>query len=274
MQTRKNGKKQASPMQLTGSLLRQVRMNAQLTQGALAERLCVSEETVASIEQGRRSLVPDMAEQLDRILATGGVLAVAVANMPGPEPFPVRVKEFMRHEQEAIALSSYEVGVIPGLLQTETYARAVFHTAIPAVGEDEIERRISVRLERQALLHREPPITASFIISEPIVNSRIGGREVMRDQVRHVRTCADLPGVSIQVLPHDCESHAGLSGPFILLETPEHRHLAYTEAQRTSHLITDPEEVSILTWKYGMLRMQALNAKETRNLLDRLLGET
>ncbi|MEV6779006.1 helix-turn-helix domain-containing protein [Streptomyces syringium] len=274
MQTRKNGKKQASPMQLTGALLRQLRMNAKLTQCALAERLCVSEETIASIEQGRRSLMPDMAEQLDRILGTGGVLAVAVANLPGPQPFPDRVKEFMRYEREAIAISSYETGVIPGLLQTEAYARAVFHTAVPAVGEDEIERRVSFRLGRQAVLHREPPITASFVISEPIVNSRIGGREVMRDQVRHVRTCADLPGVSIQVLPHHCESHAGLSGPFVLLETPDHQRLAYTEAQRTSHLFTDAEEVSILTWKYGTLRMQALNAEETKILLTQLLGET
>lgn len=274
MQTRKSGRKQTSPMQLTGALLRQLRMNAKLTQCALAERLCVSEETVASIEQGRRSLVPEMAEQLDRILGTGGVLAVAVANLPGPEPFPDRAKEFMRYEREAIAISSYETGVIPGLLQTEAYARAVFHTAVPAVGEDEIERRVSFRLGRQAVLHREPPITASFVISEPIVNSRIGGREVMRDQVRHVRTCADLPGVSIQVLPHHCESHAGLSGPFVLLETLDHRRLAYTEAQRTSHLFTDAEEVSILTWKYGTLRMQALNAEETKILLTQLLGET
>nr|WP_308122006.1 Scr1 family TA system antitoxin-like transcriptional regulator [Streptomyces sp. TRM70350] len=68
-------------------------------------------------------------------------------------------------------------------------------------------------------------------------------------------------------------SHAGLEGPFILLETPEHQRLAYSETQRGSTLIANPDEVGILTQKYAMLRTQALNAEDTRDLLDRLLGE-
>ena len=76
-----------------------------------------------------------------------------------------------------------------------------------------------------------------------------------------------------QVLPLEHASHAGLAGPFVLLETPDHQHLAYTETQRGSELDSDPDEVSILAQKYGMLRMQALNAEETMGLLDRLLGE-
>ena len=95
----------------------------------------------------------------------------------------------------------------------------------------------------------------------------------MRGQLRHLRQCADLPGVSIQVLPLERELTPGSPGPFVLLETPDHQHLAYTETQRGSQLISDPDEVSILAQKYGMLRMQALNAEETMGLLDRLLGE-
>ncbi|MEU8917182.1 Scr1 family TA system antitoxin-like transcriptional regulator [Streptomyces nigrescens] len=117
------------------------------------------------------------------------------------------------------------------------------------------------------------PVIASFVFSEAAVLSNLGGRQVMRDQIFHLRSCAELNGVSIQILPLSREHHAGLAGPFVVLETSDHQHLAYTEAQRSSELISDPDEVSILAQKYGMLRMQALNAEETLGLLERLLGE-
>ncbi|MFI9721296.1 Scr1 family TA system antitoxin-like transcriptional regulator [Streptomyces sp. NPDC052396] len=256
-----------------GALLALLRTNAGFTQRGLADELCVSEETVASIEQGRRALLPDTAEQIDRVLGTGGVLAVVVGHMPGQDKFPVWAEAYMQLEQEAIALSSYENAVVPGLLQTAAYARAVFRCSVPAINEAEVERRLETRLKRQVILHREVPLTATFVISEAVVIARIGGQEVMHEQLSHLRACADLPGVSIQVLPLDCEFHAGISGPFVLLETPDYRTHAYTEAQLTSRFLTSPDEISRLTHKFGMLRMQALSADETRKMLDRLLGE-
>jgi hypothetical protein len=91
--------------------------------------------------------------------------------------------------------------------------------------------------------------------------------------LRHLREYADLPGIALQVLPLGRTSHAGLAGPFILLETPEYQRLAYSETPRGSQLIADPDEVAILTQKYAMLRTQALNTEDSRDLLDRLLGE-
>ncbi len=85
---------------------------------------------------------------------------------------------------------------------------------------------------------------------------------------------AQLPGVCIQVLPLDSRSHASLDGPFTLLETPDHQHIAYSETQRGSHLISDRNEISILAQKYAMLRAQALTPLEALRLLARLLGET
>ncbi len=271
MQTRKNGK---SPMWALGAVVAHFRMQAQLTQRALAERMCVHEETIASIEQGRRALLPDFAEQLDRILDTRGVLTLLLKHLPERNKYPAWAQPFIDLEQEAVAISWYESAVVPGLLQTENYARATFRTTAPPLSEDEIERRVTARLERQAVLRRDNPVAASFVLSEAIVLARLGGPEVMREQIRHLRACADLPGVSIQILPLACESHAGLAGPFVLLETPGHQQIAYSEAQVSSHLFTDPDEVSTLALKYGMLRMQALNAQETRSLLDRLAGET
>jgi Domain of unknown function (DUF5753) len=86
-------------------------------------------------------------------------------------------------------------------------------------------------------------------------------------------TYAHLPGLALQILPLGRTSHAGLDGPFILLETPEHQRLAYTETHRGSQLLADPDDVGILTQKYAMLRTQALNAEDSRDLLDRLLRE-
>ncbi|WP_405790127.1 DUF5753 domain-containing protein [Streptomyces sp. NBC_00029] len=112
------------------------------------------------------------------------------------------------------------------------------------------------------------------MVWEAALRDRLGGDEVYAEQLRHLRTSSGLPDVSLQVMPLGRTSHAGLNGPFILLETPDHQHLGYTETQRGSQLISDPNEVSILARKYAMLRTQALNTEQTRGLLDRLLGET
>ncbi|WP_406476722.1 Scr1 family TA system antitoxin-like transcriptional regulator [Streptomyces platensis] len=263
----------SAAMEVIGAQLAMYRIKAGLTQRALGERASVAEETIASIEQGRRALLPHLARELDEILGTGGALATGVENLPPKEKYPIWAEEFIAYEKQAIALCGYEHGVLPGLLQTEGYARATFRSNIPYLDEETVERRITARLERQQLLHKDVPVIASFVFSEALVASNLGGRQIMRDQLSHLRTCADLDGVSIQILPLSREHHAGLAGPFVVLETADHQHLAYTEAQRSSVLISDEDEVSILAQKYGMLRMQALDAEETMGLLDRLLGE-
>jgi transcriptional regulator with XRE-family HTH domain len=266
-------KKNATALRLVGAQVALFRTLARLTQRELAERLRVHEETIASIEQGRRPLKPDLAEELDRLLETRGVLAVAVENLPEREKYPVWAAEYVDHEREAITISWYENQVLPGLLQTEGYARAVFRSRIPALSEEEIEEQVASRIERQAILHRKNPPSASFVISEAILVDRLGGEQAYRAQLRHLRACADLPGVSLQVMPFGRQTHAALDGAFVLVETPDHELLGYAETQRGSQLITDPEEVSILARKYAMLRTQALNAEDTKGLLDRLLGE-
>ncbi|HWM37851.1 MAG TPA: helix-turn-helix transcriptional regulator [Streptomyces sp.] len=269
----KKRKKNASAMKLVGALLAQFRRAAGYTQESLTERICAQYDTIASIEQGRRPLKSDLAGQLDDLLDTKGALAVAVANMPEMDKYPIWAAEFVDRESEAIALCWYENQVVPGLLQTEGYARAVFHSRVPASNADEIETQVEARIERQEILQRKVPPTVSFIISEAALRDRLGGTAVYQEQLQDLRDHANLPGLSLQVMPLGRESHAALDGPFILLETPDHEHLAYTETQRGSQLVSDADEVSILSLKYAMLRTQALNPEETKSLLDRLLGE-
>ncbi|MFD7768271.1 helix-turn-helix domain-containing protein [Streptomyces sp. NPDC059787] len=267
--TRRN----ASAMKMVGALLALYRQAAGHTQRSLGERFVISEQQIASIEQGRRPLKPDLAEQLDELLCTKGALSVALSRMPEVDLIPLWAEEFLDREREAIAISSYENQVLPGLLQTEAYARAVFRSRVPVYDGDTIARLTAARIQRQKILHdKEAPITC-FVVWEPVVRAPIGGNEVWAEQLQHLRECSELPGLMLQVLPLSRASHAGLNGPFVLLETPEHQRLAYTENQRGSQLIADPDEVAILTQKCAMLRSQALTPEDTRDLLDRLLGE-
>ncbi|MER7661020.1 MULTISPECIES: helix-turn-helix transcriptional regulator [unclassified Streptomyces] len=273
MHSRRRPRKNASAMRLVGRQLARFREAAGLTQRGLAAEFNLAEQTVASIEQGRRPLKPDLAARFDDRLDTKGALSVAVDNMPEVDLIPAWAEEYMDLEREALALSWYDNQVVPGLLQTERYARGVFRSRVPAFSADDIETQITNRVRRQEILTRTHPPTISFVMWEAILMDRIGGDEVYEDQLRHLRACAELPGVSLQVMPFGRTNHAGLDGPFTMLETPDHQLLGYTESQRGSQLVSDPDEVSILSCKYAMLRAQALNPEETKGLLDRLLGE-
>lgn len=258
---------------MVGALLALFRVAAGQTQVELAADVIVSESKLASIEQGRRPLTLELAREFDRILDTKGALEVAVGHLPDIDVHPSWAAEYLDHEREAIAVSSYENQVVPGLLQTKSYSWAVFRSRVPTLSEEEVELQVAARVERREVLHRTNPMTASFVFSEAVLRDRLGGDEVFRDQVRHLLECASLPGVTIQVLPLGQTSHPGLSGPFVLFETAQHNHLAYAETQRGSLVIYEPDEVSILARRYAMLRTQALNSEETKGLLDRLLGE-
>ncbi|MFE2747433.1 Scr1 family TA system antitoxin-like transcriptional regulator [Streptomyces scopuliridis] len=266
-------KKNASAMKMLGAQVATFRRAAGYTQRSLGERVVADEETIASIEQGRRPLKADLAETLDELLDTKGALSVGVANMPAIDQFPLWAEQFVDHEREAISLSSFENQVVPGLLQTEAYTREIFGTRVPAFDEDEIETKTAARMERQEIVQRKVPPTLSFVLWEPILHFPLGGRRVYIDQLNHLRACAELPGISIQFLPLKRDNHAGISGPFVLLETPDHQHLAYAESQQGSHWVSDPNSVSMMSRKYAMLRSQALTLEESRDLLDELLGE-
>ncbi|MEU9915065.1 helix-turn-helix transcriptional regulator [Streptomyces sp. NPDC051001] len=265
--------KNLTSMKMLGKQLAAARRAAGHTQSALAALVKVDEETIASIEQGRRSLKPDLAALLDEILQTKGMLSVGVANLPEIDQFPMWAELYMEHEREAIALSWYDNAVLPGLLQTRAYAEAVLRERVPAYDEDEIETKVAGRVERQEVLHRKSPATLSFVVWEPALHLMIGGSEVRREQLGHLHEVAELPCVSLQFLPLSSPCHAGLNGPFTLLETPDHQHLAYTESQRGSQWVSDADEVSRLARKYAMLRTQALTPHDSLGLLDRLLGE-
>jgi len=272
MQPAKRNKRITS-WHLIGAQLATFRRAARMTQTALADRCCVGEETIASIEQGRRPLQADFAIQLDELLETKGVLQVAVAKVPKKERFPAFVQDFMDYEQEAVTLLSYQNQVVPGLLQLEEYIRLLFSCQYPPLEDDQLEEWVSGRLDRQRLLQRKPRPMLHFILEESILRSELGDPAIMRRQIEHLRRCTELPFLGLQIMPTKLPKHAGLAGPMVLLETPDHDHLAYVEGQLTSYLHDDPDDVSVLHQLYGMLRSQALSVEKSARLLDTLLGE-
>ncbi|MFF1420499.1 helix-turn-helix domain-containing protein [Streptomyces sp. NPDC058280] len=266
--------KRVTSWQVIGARLADFRGAARMTLAALAESVSLRAETLHAIEQGRRLLKPQLAERLDELLGTKGALAVAVAEVPAHERLPAFVMDYAEHEERALSLLSYEAQMVPALLQTAAYTRVVLSAVYPPVSDEMAEKWVSARQDRQRILRRTPrPPAANFVIEESTLQRPIGGPEVMREQLRHLRRCAELPSVGLQIMPTDCGIHAGLDGPMMLLETPAHDQLAYIETQITNFLVSDPDAVSVYQQKYGMLRSQALSPAQSTRLLDDLLSD-
>ncbi|THA53499.1 helix-turn-helix transcriptional regulator [Streptomyces sp. A1136] len=260
---------------VVGVLLAHHRRRALLTQQQLADLVFCDVESIASIEQGRRPLSLKLAIALDAALDAKGALREAAEAIPRRERYPAFVREYIELEAEALSLLSYENAAIPGLLQTSQCAAAVFANFYPPLPADQIAQQTDDRMARQSLFHRVPqPPVMHFVIEQYLLQRPIGGRDVLRGQLRHLREVSELPFIDLQIVPLDRETHAGLNGPMVLLETPDHEQLAYLEGQHVSFLQDDPDEVHLLHLKYGMLRSQALSIEDSKRLLDEMLGES
>ncbi|WP_327353231.1 helix-turn-helix domain-containing protein [Streptomyces sp. NBC_01304] len=262
-------KKRVTSWHAIGAMIANFRRYAGMNQGELAAQLCVSEDKMASIEQGRRPLQLSLATKIDELLDTKRALETFVSRMPEKEKFPLPVQDLVEYEQEAKTIQSYQTQVVDGLLQTEDYMRAVFKNRYPPVDRDEADEWVAGRLERQKIWERQWPPWAHFIVEEAALKKQWGGQDAWRGTLRRMREIGELRSVGLQVIPH-----AGINGPFILLETTENERLAYLEVQRLSAQIEDPDEVSFYQLKYGMLQSQALPPDDSARLLDDLLGET
>jgi transcriptional regulator with XRE-family HTH domain len=256
-----------------GVLLQHLRKRAGLNQQQLGDAIGYSLEQVASVEQGRRPAKVAFTVAADRVLEAGGVLEVLQDEVDRAK-LPRFFRNFAVIEAEAVSRFEYEPLLIPGLLQTEAYARAVFAGHCPPLSEEIVDQHTEGRLSRQKLLGRVPLAELSFIISEEALRNPVGDREVMRGQWQRLLDVGRLRNVEVQVMPARPGFHVGLNGPFVMLETQDHQHLGYIESQEASYLVSDPAAVSALGMRYGKLRTQALNSVESARLIERLVGET
>jgi hypothetical protein len=233
---------------------------------------------VSSLERGRRTPQPEFLDAADDLLGAGGLLRAATEEVVRAKArarvrHPAWFRDYARLEAEAVELHDYSTLALPGLLQTEEHARAVFASRQPLLAEEIIEQRVAARLERQKILTRWPPPLTTFTIEESVLRRPTGGWDVHCRQLEQLLQFAKLRSVELQAMPTDREEHPSLGGPFILLTPKGRPQVGYLEIQNTSNLITDSEEVRMLAARYGSIRAQALTPRESLMLIEKILGE-
>lgn len=256
-----------------GAVVQALREHAGLSRVQFGELVRFSKHTVESVELGRRMPDESFVERAEEVLGSTGALRKASRHLTrGEAGLAVWFRRWAKLEKRAVSLCTYECRLVPGLLQSEGYMRALCENDIPPLSDDAVETTVHARVSRQQLLRERPNTTFDFVVEEAVFMRCLGGKEVVPGLIDHVLELSSLRNVTLQVMPADSEQHACLAGPVRLLETPDGQWRAYSEGQETGRLIADQKAVSRIHMRYARLRSQALSPKETRSLLMRIRG--
>ncbi|MFF7123354.1 Scr1 family TA system antitoxin-like transcriptional regulator [Streptomyces sp. NPDC008240] len=255
-----------------GWQLKLLRVRAGLERPEFGKLTGYAGQSIASFEQGRRIPPPRFIDRADEVLDAGGVLK-ALKEEVGRAQYPAFFRDAARLEARATALNVYALYAVPGLLQTEDYARAVFQMQRPLLEDEVIEQRLEARMVRQSIFSRRPAPLMSFVIEEAVLRRQLGGPKTMRGALEQILLTGQSRNVEVQVMPIGREDHAALGGPFTLIDTDKGHRIAYAEVQDDSRLYTDTSYVRTLEARYGILRSQALTPSESSAFIEQLMGE-
>ncbi|MFJ8546385.1 helix-turn-helix domain-containing protein [Streptomyces sp. NPDC093586] len=251
----------------SGNQLKRWRTKANVSREQLAEAASYSPDTIKSMEQGVRMPTPRVLDVADELCRAEGLLSAAKEYLRR-EKFPARAQDFMEREREAISLGWYEVALVPGLLQTEGYARALIENRHPPLEQDTVEERIAARMERQAILtERKPPVSLSFVLYEAALRNPM----VDVKQLSRLLEASKLRNVVLQVLPFERVISDAIMGPMVLLESRDHERCAFTEGPFASELSADPGVVSRVSERLSMIRAQALSPAESARFIEEMV---
>ncbi|WP_344289796.1 helix-turn-helix transcriptional regulator [Streptomyces synnematoformans] len=261
------------PMQwrYCGNQIKRWRQRAGVSREELANEAGYGLDSVKKMEQGFRRPTPRALQVADDMCDAQGMLVAALGYLQ-PEKFASYSQEYMGYEAEAVALSFYQPLYVPGLLQTEEYVRAVLSALVPPLDAETFEERVSARLERQALLAHERR-SFSFVIEGEVLRRRFSDDAAWRRQLHRLLEVAEQRNVSLQVMPSDRGLHPGLRGPLVILETPEHKHLAYAESQAGGALYADSERVNVAMRRRDMIVGEAMCPRDSVQFITKLLEE-
>ncbi|MFJ7127507.1 helix-turn-helix domain-containing protein [Streptomyces sp. NPDC098101] len=269
----KEKKKTAGAAKAFGTLLRFYRERAAISQEALGLKTGYSKSQVAMIERGERRARGDFVEIADGLLGAQGAL-LAVAEEVTISAMAAWFEDYLAEEAKAASIQAYENQLVPGLLQTPEYARAVFGCASPPWEDEEVDAMVAARMNRHEVFHRRPLPLIRFVLEKSALKRPIGGRPCLKRNLLHILEVSQLRNVEIQVMPEDCETHAGLSGPFILLETAERKsQLVYVEGLSGRYFLTEQPELGDAFARFGTLRAQALSPGESYKLIEQVARE-
>jgi transcriptional regulator with XRE-family HTH domain len=264
--------------------LRRLREERGLTREQVAERIGTSETSVFRYEKGETRPQPAVVAAMLDLYGAGSAERGELLEMARDarkrgwwhrhrQSLKPGFDSYIGLEAAASIVRTYEAQTVPGLLQTEAYARANIEATSLNVVPAEVEEKVSVRISRQDLITRSTDrIQLVAVLDEAVLRRQAGGPAAMREQVRHLVTMAGLPNVAIHVLPFAAGAHPGMEGPFCLLSFPEPEDpdLVYLE-QATSGLVPEePEEVRRYTLIFGTLLGKALAAEESVAFMARI----
>jgi transcriptional regulator with XRE-family HTH domain len=254
-----------------GAELRAHRTRKGWTQAQLGEKLGYSGSYISDVERGDCGVTDDFAKRCDgrEVFDLPGTFLRLYGDLQREE-FPTWFAPVVPVEREAVKITGWELGAVPGLLQTDDYARGLVRARRPHDGEDAVERTVSARIERQAILTRPKPPKVWYVVHEGVLRHVIGDREVMRDQLDKLIKAAETPGIVIQVLPYSAHDHAGVEGPLYIYERAGQPQVAYSECFGGARLIEDQSEVSDLTTVVAMLRAAALSPRDSVALMRQI----
>lgn len=250
-----------------GQELRRLRQLAGLTQRQLASRVKLSQAQIGALERAIRQPSKDYSDTLDTILNTGGVLSRIWHDVAGRRDVPNWFRDALTLERRASEIMEYESLVIPGLLQTETYARVLDSEGRLKPEPNEVERVVKNRTERLSAVLQGGGMP-EFVISEVVLRYQVGGPSTMLEQLTEIAGLAESAKVLVQVLPLSAPSIA-LTYPFRVMAL-DRQTVAYVEHAGGGELIDDPQRVQALAAKFKRLQAEALAPGESVKLLRKL----
>ncbi|MGV9283345.1 helix-turn-helix domain-containing protein [Streptomyces sp. NPDC003730] len=231
------------------------------------------EDLVYKVEGGKRIPRREYLERADQVLDAGGLLAAAWEDVKRVR-YPRHVRELAKLEATAVEISMYANHNVHGLLQTEEHMRSLFETWLPAYTEEDTDRMVAARLARRSVFQRSPAPTLSFVQEEATLRRPVGGRMVWRRQLERLLELGESRSVSIQVMPIDSEEHFGTGGLIEVLKFADGTAVGRSEGAFAGRPVSDPKQLRILELRYGMIRAQALTPRESRAVIEQMLGES
>jgi transcriptional regulator with XRE-family HTH domain len=265
-----------------GALLRRLREEREMSVRQVTEHLLCSPSKVSRIETGQRGAtlrdirdlcdlyaVTDQAER-ERLMT----LAREGKQQSWWQSHDLTYSTYVGLEAEAKSIRQFQSSVVPGLLQSADYARAVQTDVVPRHSPELIEQRVQVRLERQQLLKQPEPPALSAVLDESVLHRLVGGARVMSEQLSHLAEVAKLPNVLVNVISYNSGAHPGLESNFRILEFEKDiPGIVYTEGLIGSVYLERPEDFDRYRQVFDHLQAIALSEENTIELIENLAHE-
>lgn len=247
-----------SPRVRFGAEMRRLREAAELSQTAVASRLGCTQTQVCRLEKATRTPSKSDAERLDRLFKTtdGASFVRLYQSIVSQSRSPFWFRSWAEEiEPIALVLRSWDPLLMPGLLQTESYARHIFSQE-PQITTEEVEERVQTRVQRQRILDRDNPFALLMLIDTGVLRRRVGGTQVMHEQLGYLLEIARRPTVSIQIVDPECL--IGLMGAFMIAELPDGQPNAiHVDSSAEGYVATDRDSVTAIWKRYEAIRLWA-----------------